>query len=116
MAAGYYDWTIEQGSTWVKTLTITDTDSGDPRDLTGYTARMTIRREKSQEAVVLALTEANGRVSLTELSGIVTLAISAADTADLSFGGGVYDVELESGGIVERILEGKIGLSREVTF
>ena len=40
--------------------------------------------------------------------------MSAANTAALSQGG-VYDVEIELSGVVERIIEGDFNLSKEVT-
>lgn len=112
MTAAYYDDVIEQGATWTRTLTITDTVTGVARDLTGYVARMTIRRRKSAETAILELTAV-----ITGASGVIEFSISDEVTAALDFGGAVYDVELESpAGDVERILEGKISLSREVTY
>ena len=45
----------------------------------------------------------------------IIVTISNADTADMSFSTAVYDLEIESLGVVTRILQGKIRLSKEVT-
>jgi hypothetical protein len=49
-------------------------------------------------------------------AGTITLTISATDTAALTSGRGVYDLELVSGsGIVTRLLQGVATISRNVT-
>ena len=41
--------------------------------------------------------------------------LSATDTSNLTFDTAVYDIEIEKGGLVTRLLQGKIKLSKEVT-
>lgn len=113
MAAGAYDMVCEQGSTFSRTLTVKDSN-GDARDLSSHTARMQVRRTTSSSTTIIELTTANGRISTTS-SGEIVLSISATDTAALT-SGGVYDLEIEdSGGNVERVVEGIFTLDLEVT-
>lgn len=108
-----FDVTIEQGATWTRTLTITD--DGTPRNLTGYTARMQIRRAAADASVLLELTTVNGRITITALTGTLILSLSATETAALSWTRGVYDLEIVAGSAVERLLEGAVTVSPEVT-
>lgn len=113
MLAGRYDLTVEQGSTFNLTLVYKD-QRGYVIDLTGYSARMQLRKTVSHGSADLDLTTANGRIVVEGTAGRITLNIAAADTAGLS-GTGVYDLELVNGLIVQRILEGSYTISPEVT-
>ena len=113
MSAGAYDITCEQGATFSRTLTVKDS-SGNARNLSGYTARMQVRRLVSSSSTLIELTTTNGRISLNS-SGEIALSISASDTASLAEGG-VYDLEIiASDGTVERVVEGNFYLDLEVT-
>jgi len=115
MSAGTLDLFVEQGATFSYTLTLNDS-AGAPVNLTGYTARMQMRRSVQSPDILISLTTANGRLVITPLTGVITMTISATDTAALNFQSAVYDLEIESaGGIVTRLIEGKVRLSLEVT-
>jgi hypothetical protein len=115
MSAGIYDFYIEQGATFYQVITWKDS-AGDPVDISGYTARMQIRKSVTSTDALISLTTENGRISLGGAAGTVTLEIDADDTADFTTFCGVYDLELEaSDGTVTRLLEGQIEISREVT-
>lgn len=113
MAAGKYDFTIEQGATWEKVLTY-KTPAGVPVDLTGYTARMMAKVDFDEEPYIDITTE-NGGIEINGPDGVIRLIISAENTADIETMTGRYDLEIESGGTVTRLLQGTIFLSREVT-
>jgi len=114
MAATTYDLTIEQGATF--SLVITYKDNGVAVNLTGYTARMQVRATLESASTLVELTTANSRIALGGTAGTITLTISATDTAALTAGRGVYDLELVSGsGIVTRLLQGVATISRNVT-
>jgi len=118
MPAAKLDLLIEQGATFKHTLFVKQgaAESGPPADLTGYTARMQIRSEVESTSILIELTVSNGRIAITPAEGKIAITISAADTAALEFEVGVYDVELVSAsGEVDRIVQGKVTLSREVT-
>ena len=123
MLAGIYNITCQQGSTFGRTLTFKYPDPTSPPadptylpwNLTGYTARMQVRRTIDSSTTLISLTTENGRISLGGASGIIELNITAADTATIT-SSGVYDLEIiASNGVVSRILQGDFTLSPEVT-
>jgi hypothetical protein len=89
---------------------------GVPVNLTSYSVRMQVRKSYSVDTLLLELTEANGRLTITPTAGRIDMLISAEDTEELTFKDGVYDMEIESaGGQVTRILQGIVTLSPEIT-
>lgn len=114
MPAGKLDLTIEQGATFRHVLYWTDA-ADQPINLTGYTARMHIRDTVSSTTPLLQLTTENGRITIVGAEGKVTLFVTAADTAALTWITGVYDLELVNGSEVTRLVQGKIRVSKEVT-
>lgn len=114
MRAGTYNITIDQGTDWTEVYRLRD-GAGELVDLTGYTARMHIRRDYDASATMVELTTQNGRIVLGGDEGTITLSLDAATTAGITRSG-VYDIELVSaGGIVYRPLRGDVNLRREVT-
>lgn len=113
MGAGVYHMKLEQGSTFGLTITYKDSN-GTAINLTGYTARMTLRRNY-EDSSLIDLTTENGRIALGGSAGTVTLSIAAGDTAALPSVEGVYDLELVSGDIVDKLLAGTFTIAREVT-
>lgn len=112
---GHYDFTIYQGATFSRVLTWRD-ENNDAINLSGYTARMQLRESTDAGDAFVSLTTENGGIALGGAAGTVTLTISAADTAAIGETAGVYDLELVSaGGVVTRLLEGEVLISREVT-
>lgn len=116
MTPGKLALTMYQGATFKRVIRLADS-TPEPIDLTGATVRMHVRATISDTATLIELTEANGRATVTDAeNGEVTLLISATDTAALSFGKAVYDLEIEySDGTVDRVLAGTVTLSKEVT-
>lgn len=115
MSAGQYDLYIEQGATFQKVITWKDS-TGAAIDLTNYSARLQARKTKSSTTTFLEATTANGRITLGGVAGTITIAVPASVTTALTTYSGVYDLELESaGGVVTRLLEGDVTVSREVT-
>jgi hypothetical protein len=90
--AGEYDITIEQGSGFSLSL-IYEAPEDSPVDFTGSTARMHVREKFSSSDTLIELTTENGGIELGD-DGSIELSISAADTADLTFSRGVYDLEI----------------------
>ena len=125
MAAGRYSFVIEQGATLNLELQYKDAN-GNPIDLTGYTGRMQLRPSVDSSTVYLSLTN-NLQPDGTGLnfsgssgtnpptSGSIAIYISAPSSSALTFDTAVYDLELASGPVVTRLLEGQIKLSKEVT-
>lgn len=120
MLAGTYNIYCEQGATFGRVMTIEVPDETDPSittpyNLSGYTARMQVRRTIDSASVMAALTTENGLISLSGETGVITIQMPAEMTASLSTSG-VYDIELiNAGGQVERLLQGNFTLNPEVT-
>lgn len=117
MTAARLDIKIEQGATYDFTATVRS--GGAYMDLTGYTARMSIRKHPESATALLALVSpasAGTGIDLGGTAGTVRTQISATDTAALDFYIAYYDLEIVSGaGKVIRLYEGRVTLSREVT-
>ena len=87
-----------------------------PWDLTGYTATMTVRPFAGSTVETLVATTANGRITLDEPQGEVTVNVSNTVTEDIEPGRYVYDLVLDSGSVVTRILEGRFVVTAAVTL
>lgn len=83
--------TLKRGDTWRAVFTWTQGD--DPVDLTGCTARLMVRARRADE-LLLDLTSPDGGLTLTPLTGVVTVLATAAQTATLPVGTHVFDLEL----------------------
>lgn len=86
-----------------------------PVDLTGYTAGMKIK-DKLDGTVLLTLNSTNGRIVIDQTNKMITITISAATTAAITWIKGVYDLEMYSpSGDVTTIFSGNITIVQEVT-
>lgn len=117
MAAGTYDFTIEQGADLNKTLTFyTDSTKTVVLDLSTYSMAMQIRKTKESVDYIDSLTSGTARIDTTNAAtGIIILKWTAAITAAFNFNEAFYDLEFTVGGVVSRMLQGTITLSKEVT-
>ena len=115
MTAATHNMTCEQGSTFIKTLTITNNATpAVARDLSAHSGRMQVRPDIESSTKLLDLTSSGGDMTLNS-SGVIVITVSATATAALTQGG-VYDLEIEdAGGVVERVIEGTCSLNKEVT-
>jgi len=115
MAAATYHLTLEQGVTWDQDVVWKDS-TGTPRNLSGYTARLQIRPTASSDVTYVGMTTGGGGITITAGTGTINLLLSATATAALTFTQAVYDLEAESSsGVVTRLMQGRVTLSREVT-
>lgn len=116
MVAAVHDITIEQGATFQLNLVWKD-GAGTPINLTGYTARMQVRRKYTSETALLSFTTENGAITLGGALGTIAVQGLATLTDDLPAPAGcVYDLEVISGGgIVTRLVQGGAYISPEVT-
>ncbi|NBW68497.1 MAG: hypothetical protein EBR47_07405 [Betaproteobacteria bacterium] len=114
MAASTYDIAAEQGTNYAATLTYANS-SGTAINITGYSARMQVRRSAGSSSAVLTLTNASG-ITLGGAAGTVAIAIPAAALAVVAAGNYVYDLELVSGaGVVTKLISGDFIVTGEVT-
>ena len=115
MPAGQHDFTCEMGATFARTVTWEDS-AGTPINLTGYTARMMVKKAPGQTAVISLTSASGGGLTLGGAAGTIAIAITATVTAALTAGPYKYDLELASGaGVVTRLLEGSFTIKPEVT-
>lgn len=129
MAAGTYNFTIEQGATLDFEITYQDSNSN-PIDLSGYQAKMQIKDEPGGSTTYITLTSTldntgtglnmSGSSGTKPLSsGSIGIYIAAVSSSQLTFDSGFYDLELINGtgntATVTRLLQGKVTLSKEVT-
>ena len=116
MSAGFCHFVFEQGATFGQTLTLKDS-SDTVINLTGYTAvEMDLRENPESSSVVATLTTGNSRAALGGAAGTITLSMSATDTANLTAGDGVYDLEItNSSGTVTRLLQGTYTVRRNIS-
>jgi len=106
-----YNMFVPQGTTFVLTITFI------ARNLTSYTARMQGRTSFDAASTAWDWTTANGYLSIAAATdSILTITVTAAQSAALTAGEGVYDLELVSpGGVVDRPLQGTYTIDAEVT-
>ena len=125
MPAGKYNLLIEQGATFEVELQYKDSN-GVAVDLSGYSGRLQIRPSIGSPTAYLCLSSSlnadgtglnfsgsNGSTPPT--SGSIGVYISAITSSMLTFNTGVYDLEIQSGSFVTRLLQGNVQLSKEVT-
>jgi hypothetical protein len=109
--------TIYQGATFRKRLVWTGPKPAQlPIDLTGCTARMQVRAETESPDVLLELTTENTGITIDGAAGAIGLYISAEDTSAITWGSGVWDIEIiHPNGEVTRLAQGSVSVSPEVT-
>jgi hypothetical protein len=86
-----------------------------PWNLTGYTGTMTVRPFVGASTETVVASTANGRMVLTALTGRINVTLSSEITGDITAGRYSYDLVLNSGGTITRILEGKFIVTGAVT-
>ena len=108
--AGFAELTLEQGASFTTTVTVNGPD-GSPTNLTSYTAAAQLRKSYySTTANNFTVTVSNAA------AGELTMAMSAANTANLTPGRYVYDLLITSPtNIKTRVVEGIVTLLPSVT-
>jgi hypothetical protein len=86
-----------------------------PWNLTGYTGTMTVRPFVGASTTTVVASTANGRMVFTPLQGRINVTLSADITADIVASRYSYDLVLDSGSSITRILEGKFIVTGAVT-
>jgi hypothetical protein len=122
MIAAKYDLIMEQGATFQEQFLWTQAD-GDPVDMTNFDLRMQIRPYHDAPNYILegewdggTLTPTGDIVfSTIPAFGLFNITISAAIMETLVFVSGVYDIEVDTGTAIIRLVEGSVELNKEVT-
>lgn len=118
MIAGNLDLEIDEGSTFIQLLTLTDPNTGEPVNLTGYTAKAQIR--STYDSPVLA----EFGITLGGVLGTIQLELTATQTIlDYPQPTGrtdtprqaVWDLFIELSGTETRLLKGNVLFFPRVT-
>jgi hypothetical protein len=102
----------DQGATFTFAFTIKTGNTA--WNLTGYSATMTVRPFTGSTTTTVLATNTNGKIALGGAAGTVTVTLNAATTDDITAGKYVYDLVLDSGTVVTRLLEGKFVVTASV--
>jgi len=109
MSAGKYDIKVDQGSDFSLQLTIQE--SGIAKDLSGFSLRGQMRPTKDSSTLTATFT-----TSITDVTGgVCTISLPYTTTENITVGQYFYDIELFTGSTVQRIIEGLVTVSPEVT-
>jgi hypothetical protein len=127
MAAGKYHLIIEQGATLNLEIQYKDS-AGAPVNLTGYSGKMQIRSgyadsnpttyitlSSSLAADGTGLNFSGSNGTTPPISGSIGIFISAASSSAFTFDTAKYDLEIASGSVITRLLQGDVKLCKEVT-
>lgn len=110
MAAGTYNFVLDQGATFTRQLTVKE--NGSAMNLTGYSVASKMRSTHDTSTVAGTFTCTISNAS----GGIITISMTSSTTAAIEEGMYVYDLEItSSGGTVTRLMEGSITVNPEVT-
>ena len=127
MSAGKYALLIEQGATLKLDLAYKDSNNA-AINLSGYSGKLQIKDNYADSATTTYLTlssslNADGTGinfsgssnSISPVSGTIGIVISAASSSALTFDTAYYDLEITSGSVVTRLLQGTVKINKEVT-
>jgi len=109
---GNYNMVVPQSTTFTFACKIQEGST--PWDLTGYTGTMTVRPFLGSATTTLLATTANGKLTLGGPAGTVSVTFTAPETT-IKAESYVYDIVLNSGGTITRILEGQFIVTAGVT-
>jgi hypothetical protein len=115
--AGLYNVTIDQGADWFLDVTY-ENPNGTPVNLQSYTAALQLRSLPSSANAALTLTTANGGITITGNTGLVSIRATAIQTGAIDEGDYVYDLEITApapGSVVTRLIQGQATVSAQVT-
>ena len=108
-----YNLVCEQATTFNFQFQIKDDNT--PRNLTSYTATMTVRPFVGASTTTVVASTANGRLTIDAPNGRITVNIDSDTTAGFETSRHDYDLVIDSGVTITRILEGKFIVTPAVT-
>ena len=110
MAAGTYNFILEQGATFTRTLTVQENSSA--MNLTGYSVASKMRSTHDSGTMVGTFTCTISNAT----GGVITMNMTSSTTSGIEEGMYVYDIEItSSAGTVTRLMEGTVTVNPEVT-
>ena len=112
-----YDIKLKQGSYWVTEIILKD-DNGSIINLTDYTAKMQIRKEKDMSALLYdELTEINSRLEIVGIDGKIKIFFPDDISTAYTWSIGYYDLEITDNNTnkIYRVLQGRVLIDKNVT-
>jgi len=113
-----YDIEIKQGSYWSISV-ILKNDDETIIDLTGYSAKMQIRKDQSTNSKLydtLSTEAGNEKIVITGSEGKLALTITDTESSAYVFSSGYYDLEItDLSAHITRILQGVFSVNKNVT-
>jgi len=76
---------------------------------------MQVRATIDNASTLLSLTTENGGIALGGAAGTITVTATATQTAAVAAGCYVYDLEMVTGAVVTRLVQGQFTVDAEVT-
>jgi len=124
MSAGIYDLLIEQGATFTRTMQYKDS-TGTAINLTGMTLNAQIRRSYSDPTITQSFTIVIANQTVPATVGQFSISLTSAQTASIPVNPAVdfqnnttnytWDIFLNTGSEVRRLIQGAVFVSPEVT-
>ena len=108
-----YNLVCEQGTTFNFQFQIKDDNT--PRNITSNSVTMTVRPFVGASTTTVVASTTNGRITVDGPNGRITVNIPSSVTAGFDASRHVYDLILDSGVTITRILEGKFVVTPAVT-
>lgn len=106
---------IEQGTTWSRAWMVTNPDTGEPLDISGWSARGQVRKWAGSPEVLHEWSATAINITC-GADGFVTVTVSPAESAVWDWCDGLYDIELtDPSDRVVRIAQGPVTVSPEIT-
>lgn len=113
MEAKEFDFEFPRGDTCPISFDITDKD-GNQLDLTNAEVYFTVKKNYNTSIYILQKKKSTGDITFNGTTGSLTLTHN--DTAELSYGKYVYDIQIKSGSYVKTLALGEITLTNESTW
>ena len=118
MAAGKLNLLAEQGATYTKTLQWLESDGSTPIDITSYTITMQVRKGPDKPAIfdLTSVDVSGSRIIKTDaVNGTFQIYITSTDTTAQSPQNYKYDLLMNDGTDITRLVEGSFVLDARIT-
>lgn len=109
MTAGFLDYECVRGEPFSSVITVYNPDNK-LAALDFWGSRMHVRQTMAETDYMIELSTTNGRISHNAENATISLSISSEDTANLSLGEHLYDLELFSDNLrpaIMKLVKGK---------
>lgn len=115
MPAARLDLAIDQGAKFPMPVTWND-ENGNPVNLTGWSARMMVRKTNGNGQIYADLTIADGDIVITPMSGQIDITMNKAKSAKIPAGNWYYDLQVtDSSGEPDYLLWGRFNVRASIT-